>query len=67
MLREEIGINIKERRIELGFTQTKLSELARITRGTMYRLEKGEAQLTFKTLNKILDVLDMEIVVRDKK
>ena len=64
---KEIGKRVKERRKELGFSQAKLYRMSRISAGTMYRLEKGEAQLTFLILNKILNVLGMELAIRDKK
>lgn len=64
---KRIGKSIKERREYIGFTQKKLAKLADITRSTMYKIERGDAGLTLKTLYKLMDVLDMKIVIRDKE
>ena len=59
----EIGIVLKNRRNELDITQTDLAELANVTKGTVIRYEKGEGNPSFSVLNKLLNVLGLELNV----
>lgn len=59
----EIGIVLKNRRNELDITQTDLAELANVTKGTVIRYEKGEGNPSFSVLNKLLNVLGLELKV----
>ncbi len=54
---------IKERRRTLNVRQADLAEIAEITRRTLSKIERGEANPTFETLAKILDVLGLEITI----
>ncbi|MCK5170969.1 MAG: helix-turn-helix transcriptional regulator [Bacteroidales bacterium] len=67
MLLLELGESIKERRNTLRITQPNLAEMAGISVNTLYKIERGQANPTIKVLNKIADVLGMEINIDVKK
>ena len=66
MLLEYIGQTIKNRRKELGITQATLAELANVSKNTVYKLERGQANLSIKILSQIVEVLGLEILVEVK-
>jgi len=61
MLVNTIGEAIKNRRKELGITQPHLAELARISTNTLYKLERGQSNPSLDVLNKLAEVLGMEL------
>lgn len=67
MLVEEIGKRIKERRDTFGITQPDLAEMSGISVNTLYKIETGQANPTVKVLNKIADILGMELILTVKK
>lgn len=67
MLVKEIGEAIKNRRKELSITQPHLAELANVSINTLYKLERGQANPSLEVLNKLADVLGMEIALEVKK
>lgn len=67
MLVKEMGSQIKKRRDTLGITQPDLAEMAGISKNTLYKIETGQANPTLKVLNKIADILGMEITMMVKK
>ncbi len=67
MLVKEVGQQIKARRDTLGITQPDLAEMAGISKNTLYKIETGQANPTLKVLNKIADILGMEITMTVKK
>lgn len=67
MLVEEIGKKIKERRATFGITQPDLAEMSGISVNTLYKIETGQANPTVKVLNKIADILGMELIMTVKK
>ena len=67
MLVSEIGKQIKKRRDTLGITQPDLAEMAGISVNTLYKIETGQANPTVKVLNKIADILGMELTLTVKK
>jgi y4mF family transcriptional regulator len=64
---QEIGSFIKERRQMLGITQPDLAEMAEVSINTLYKLERGEANPSVKVLNKLAEVLGLELSVSVKK
>lgn len=62
-----MGNRIKERRDTLGITQPDLAEMAEISKNTLYKIETGQANPTLKVLNKIAEILGMEISMTVKK
>ena len=61
---KEIGIKITERRKELEITQDLLSELSGISKNTVYKVERGQANPSIKILNQIFDILGLEFLVQ---
>ncbi|WP_303922537.1 helix-turn-helix domain-containing protein [Draconibacterium sediminis] len=63
----EIGELIKARRKTLRITQPDLAEMAEISVNTLYKIERGQANPTIEILNKIANVLGMEIKLEVKQ
>lgn len=64
---KDLGESIKSRRKELDITQPHLAELAQISINTLYKLEKGQGNPCLDVLNKIADILGMELSIQVKK
>ncbi len=58
-IKKELGKKIKQLRIERGYTQEKLSELADISQRALSSIEIGENFVTSETLDKLLAALDI--------
>ncbi|MFM2315906.1 MAG: hypothetical protein RLZZ155_238 [Bacteroidota bacterium] len=67
MLVSNLGEAIKIRRKELGITQPHLADLAQISINTLYKLENGMGNPSIDVLNKLADVLGMELTFQVKK
>jgi y4mF family transcriptional regulator len=67
MTASEIGVQIKERRKVLQITQPDLAEMADISINTLYKIERGQANPTIQILNKIADILGMELKLEVKQ
>ncbi|MEY4293179.1 MAG: hypothetical protein RIQ61_1577 [Bacteroidota bacterium] len=67
MLVKDFGVAIKNRRKELDITQPHLAELAQISINTLYKLEKGQGNPSLDVINKLIDVLGMELNFQVKK
>ena len=57
---------IKERRESLRVTQETLSALSEVSLRTIKQYESGKGNPTLKTLEKLLDVLGLELCVQVK-
>ena len=64
---KEIGVVIKERRQLLGLVQPDLAEMAQLSINTLYKIERGEANPSVKVLNKLAEVLGLELSIVVKK
>jgi len=62
-----VGQAIRDRRKELGITQPHLAEIAGVSTNTLYKLEKGQGNPTLEVLNKLAEVLGMELKLEVKK
>lgn len=62
-----IGVVIKERRALLGISQQDLAEFSGVGISTVKDLERGVGNPSLQTLQKILDVVGMEIIVQRKQ
>ena len=62
-----IGKNIKERRRILKITQQDLSEMSGVALRTIRMVESGKGNTSLKVLNKIADVLGMEVQIVIRK
>jgi transcriptional regulator with XRE-family HTH domain len=67
MSAKNIGEAVRQRRKALKITQPHLSELAGISVNSLYKLERGTANPTLELIEKIADVLGMEIKLEVKK
>ena len=63
---EDIIKTIKQRREALQVTQEKLAELSGVGLRTLKHLESGKGNPTLLTLQKIADVLGMELCLKIK-
>jgi len=61
MLANTIGESIRNRRKELEITQPHLAELAQVSVNTLYKIERGQGNPSLEILNKLADVLGMEL------
>lgn len=65
-LKQKIGEQVKNRRIELRMEQVDLQDYSGVGSTTLSKLEQGKANVTLETLEKILEVLGLEVVVKIK-
>jgi len=57
----EIIDALKKRRVVLGVTQDHLAEMSGVGLRTLKSLESGKSNPTYETLNKLAEVLGMEV------
>jgi y4mF family transcriptional regulator len=62
-----LGETIKKRRKELKITQPHLAELAKVSTNTLYKLERGQGNPSLEVLNKLAEVLGLELILEVKK
>lgn len=67
MLVQMIGHTIRSRRKALKITQPHLAELAGISVNSLYKIERGEANPTLELIEKIADVLGLEVKLEVKR
>ena len=65
--KKELPKEIISRRAVLGITQEQLSSLSGVGIKTIYKLEQGLGNPTLDTLEKVLDVLGLELNIKLKK
>jgi transcriptional regulator with XRE-family HTH domain len=51
----------------LRVTQPHLAELAKVSTNTLYKLERGQGNPSLDVLNKLAEVLGMELTLEVKK
>lgn len=61
MLQNQIGQNIKSRRLALGLSQEKLAYEAEVDRTYIPKVENGEVNMTIKSLEKLLKALNVSV------
>ena len=66
MLVTSIGAAIRNRRKELRITQPHLAELAKVSTNTLYKLERGQGNPSLDVLNKLAEILCMELKLEVK-
>jgi len=64
---KEFGNLLKDRRKSLGINQSDLAEIAGISINTLYKIERGQTNATLEVLEKILDVLGLELKLEIRK
>lgn len=55
---------IKERRAKLKIAQADLAEMTRVSLATVKDIERGKGNPSLQTIEKLLDILGLEIVYR---
>ena len=61
-LLKRLALNIKVERIIKSLTQEKLAEFVNVHEKYIGKVESGKQNLTLKTLNRIANALDIDIV-----
>lgn len=64
---QKIGQLIQQRRDHMRITQQQLADMADIGINTLSKIESGQANPTLGSLQKITDILGMEITLQIKK
>ncbi|MCA0388888.1 MAG: helix-turn-helix domain-containing protein [Bacteroidetes bacterium] len=67
MNKTEIGRHIKEMRMHLGITQKDLAEISEVSLRSLVDIEAGKANPGFDQLQRIVETLGMEILIKVKK
>ena len=60
----DIGYEIKTRRKKLSLSQGDLAEVAEVSLATLKNIERGIGNPSFGTIEKLLEVLGLEIVFK---
>ena len=64
---KEIGKYLIERRKQLNLTQNDLAEMSGVTKRTIYNIEEGTGNPSFKTLHQLSEILGLDITIAIKK
>jgi transcriptional regulator with XRE-family HTH domain len=67
MIRQKIGFTISQKRKVLGFSQRQLAEILGVHNGTISQLETGKWAMSIDYLQRLCEVLDLEVQLLDKK
>jgi transcriptional regulator with XRE-family HTH domain len=65
--RQKIGAIIQQRREFLSLKQEDVAEMGNVTPKTIYLVEHGKGNPSIETLQKILNVLGLEILIQIKQ
>lgn len=65
--RNELAKEMITRRDILGITQEQLADLSQVGMKTIYKLEQGIGNPSINTVEKVLDVLGLELTIKLKK
>lgn len=57
----QFGLNLRNKRKELGISQDKLALLAEIDRSYAGRIERGEVNITLEKAYQLAEVLDCDV------
>lgn len=58
---KNLGLKIKFKRMQKGFTQERLAELIDVHEKYIGKIETGRQNITVKTLNRIANALEIKI------
>lgn len=61
-MQSSVGLNIRHRRQQLGYSQTTLARRAKVTQGWISRLENRVENPTLNSLTQIAKALDVEVI-----
>ena len=60
----DVAVDIKKRRTRLGISQQDLAEFAGVGIATVKDIERGKGNPSLQTLQKLLEVLGLEMTLR---
>lgn len=60
----QLGLNLRQRRRELGLTQSQIAEQAGVRTATVSAVENGDPGVKLSTVFALLAALDLELVAR---
>jgi transcriptional regulator with XRE-family HTH domain len=60
---KKFGKNLRKIRHEVNLSQEALSDIAKVPRSQIARIERGEVNPTINTLKRIADVLEVDISI----
>ena len=60
---KKFGKNLRKIRHEVNLSQETLSDIAKVPRSQIARIERGEVNPTINTLKRIADVLEVDISI----
>lgn len=63
----ELGLRVRDRRRELGMSQTQLADRVGVTRQWVMNLEQGNAGAALGQVLQVLDILKMNLHLRDRR
>ena len=61
------GKQLEKRRKEINLRQEDLAEMSSITVRTIYNIEEGKGNPSFKTLSKLCGILGLEMIIKIKQ
>jgi transcriptional regulator with XRE-family HTH domain len=64
---QALGNTIKQRRKELRLLQSDLAEMAGVSVNTLYKIERGQGNPSLDVLEKLADIIGMELKLEVKK
>jgi len=67
MHEQQLIVTLKNRRESLKVTQETLSELSDVSLRTIKQFESGKGNPTLRTLEKLFDVLGLQLCIKLKK
>jgi y4mF family transcriptional regulator len=67
MTAEDLATAIKQQRERLSLSQQELADLAGAGIRTIYNLEKGIGNPTLAVMNRLAEVLGLELIIQPKK
>ncbi|WP_118973828.1 helix-turn-helix domain-containing protein [Taibaiella koreensis] len=67
MCEKEIGLAISLRREKLALNQADLAEMAGVAIRTVYMIENGKGNPSLNTLQKVMNVLGLELTIGIKQ
>lgn len=62
-LQKRVGANLRRYRLDHGMSQEEFADVVGVHRTYMGGLERGERNLTLKSLERLADILDMDPVM----
>jgi transcriptional regulator with XRE-family HTH domain len=63
----KLGIDLKKRRVSLSLKQEDIAEMSGTTIKTLHLIESGKGNPSLETLNKIINVLGLELILQIKQ